>query len=232
MTYNLDKDAADRRDALRVIRDARPDVVCFQEASREWIEYLRAALSHEYPYAVFNQPRIGYDGVGVLSRYPIPRHAILDRAPGGWFPSLRFTVDSPLGSVEVLNVHLRPPATDGGNKLVGYFTSPAQRRREVETLVRQLDPALPHIVLGDFNEGDDGSAVRFLQTNARLSDSLSQFDRRSATWKGRFAGMSLSERADHILYSSELHAFDARALPETASDHDPVLAVIGRERRP
>jgi len=39
--------------------------------------------------------------------------------------------------------------------------------------------------------------------------------------------MRLTDRPDHVMYSGELRCFEARVIPEIASDHDPVLAVIG-----
>jgi endonuclease/exonuclease/phosphatase family metal-dependent hydrolase len=164
----------------------------------------------------------------VLSKHPIAAHEILDKAPGGWFPSQRFTLETPLGPVQFLNVHLRPPATDSGNKVIGYLTTGGTRRREITHLVAQLDPALPRIVLGDFNDGDDSSALKFLEKQG-YQNALPQFDAKTPTWRGRHLGLDLKDRPDHVLYSPPLHAYGARVIPETSSDHDPVLAVIGRK---
>src|SRR5437899_2938338 len=68
LTYNLDKDSANREAALAVIETADPDVIFFQEASAEWQELLTSKLRGRYPHVSFNQPKIGYDGIGMMSK--------------------------------------------------------------------------------------------------------------------------------------------------------------------
>jgi endonuclease/exonuclease/phosphatase (EEP) superfamily protein YafD len=82
------------------------------------------------------------------------------------------------------------------------------------------------IVTGDFNEGDGGQAVSLLKSKGFV-DALPEFDRKTSTWQGEYKGFHLTERPDHVLYSSSLRCFEARVIPEKASDHDPVLAVVG-----
>jgi len=104
--------------------------------------------------------------------------------------------------------------------------TPGVRRQEIEGLLRQLKPDLPTLVVGDFNEGDGGQAVGFVR-HSGFTDALPEFDRKSSTWQGTYKGLHFSERADHVLYSPVLRCFDARVVPERASDHDPVIATIG-----
>jgi endonuclease/exonuclease/phosphatase (EEP) superfamily protein YafD len=226
LTYNLDKDSANREAALALIEKADPDVIFFQEASAEWQELLTSKLAGRYPHASFNQPKIGYDGIGMMSKFPIVEERWLDKIGGGWFPSQLLVLETPLGRVHLLNVHLRPPSSDTGNKVVGYLTTGGVRRQEIEGLYGQLRPLGPTIVVGDFNEGDGGQAVEWLK-GKRLTDALPEFDRKSSTWQGQYLGMHLTDRPDHVMNSADLRCFEARVIPETASDHDPVLAVVG-----
>jgi len=131
--------------------------------------------------------------------------------------------------MQFLNVHLRPPATDGGNKIIGVFTAGGPRKRETASLLTHLRPGLATIVLGDFNEGDRGGSVSLIKSKA-FTDCLPQFDAHTPTWRLPSGLIRISERADHILYSAELHCTDARVIPESASDHDPVLAILGKAR--
>jgi endonuclease/exonuclease/phosphatase family metal-dependent hydrolase len=162
----------------------------------------------------------------MMSKFPIVGEKWLAKSGGGWFPSQLLVLQTPMGNVQFLNVHLRPPSSDNGNKVVGYLTTGGVRRQEIEGLYGQLRPLGPTIVVGDFNEGDSAQAVEWLK-GKKLTDALSEFDRKSSTWQGQFMGMHLTDRPDHVMYSPELRCFEARVIPETASDHDPVLAVMG-----
>jgi endonuclease/exonuclease/phosphatase (EEP) superfamily protein YafD len=226
LTYNVDKDSADRDAGIELIRQLDPDVICFQEASAEWQELIRSRLGDRYRHMSFNTPQTGYDGMGVASRFPVVEEGWLAKAGGGWFPAQLIVLQAPLGRVQVLNVHLRPPSSDTGNKLTGYFTTPGVRRREIEGLLRQLKPDLATLVVGDFNEGDGGQAVRYVRESG-FTDALPEFDRKTSTWQGTYKGLHFSERADHVLYSPTLRCFDARVVPESASDHDPVMVTVG-----
>jgi endonuclease/exonuclease/phosphatase (EEP) superfamily protein YafD len=229
MTYNLDKDSADRDAGIELIRQLDPDVICFQEASAEWQELIRSQLGDRYRHISFNTPQSGYDGMGIASKFDIEEDVWLSKSGGGWFPAQNVVLKSPLGRLQVLNVHLRPPSSDTGNKLTGYFTTPGVRRQEIEGLLGQLKPDLPTLVVGDFNEGDGGQAVGFMR-HSGFTDALPEFDRNTSTWQGTYKRLHFTERADHVLYSAHLRCFEAKVIPERASDHDPVLVTIGPAR--
>lgn len=230
MTFNLDVDAPERESALKAIEEAGADVVCLQEVSPDWERALAARFRARYPEMRFVRAPNPYGGAAILSRFPVHRHAEIPIAPGGWFPSQWAVVETPLGLVQVLNVHLRPPATDGGNKVIGVFTSGGPRKREVAEILSKLEPGVATIVAGDFNEGDGGGAVGVVRGRG-LADCLSQFDKHTQTWRMRGGGLiRLAERADHVLTSKELHCTEARVIQEASSDHDPVVAVLGRAR--
>lgn len=227
MTYNLFKDSTRREAALDVIAAHDPDVIFFQEASDEWQALLRWRLAARYPYAAFNRPVNGYDGIGMMSKVPILENRWLAPTGGGWFEHQRVLLETPVGRVQVLNVHLRPPVSDGGSNLVGYFSTGGVRKREMSDLRAQLTPRVATLVVGDFNEGDDGGAVKELRA-AGFGDALREFDRSTPTWRGTWNGMTFTERPDRVTYSGGLKCFEARVIAEEASDHDAVLAVIGR----
>ena len=56
---------------------------------------------------------------------------------GGWFPAWLLRVDSALGSLQVLAVHLRPQLSESGGIVSGVLTTPPVRRRE---MTKYLDP--------------------------------------------------------------------------------------------
>lgn len=80
--------------------------------------------------------------MGLLSRYPVVSLQHLDSV-GGMFFAWRVVLDTKLGRIQVLNVHLRPPISDGGSWVVGYFSTRDNRLREIENHAAALDPKLP-----------------------------------------------------------------------------------------
>jgi endonuclease/exonuclease/phosphatase (EEP) superfamily protein YafD len=82
----------------------------------------------------------------------------------------------------------------------------------------------PVIVLGDFNEGDGGRAVRLLRGRG-FASALARRDPSTATWHWRTSLGTLGTRLDHILYRG-LSLKGAQVLPGAASDHFPVEAVF------
>jgi len=96
---------------------------------------------------------------------------------------------------------------------------------EMQALARQLDPKLLTLIVGDFNERNDGNATRFL-TSQGYVDALPQFDRDTPTWHGEIYGVSTSYRDDHVMLSRDLSCIGARVISRGESDHYPVAATI------
>ncbi len=232
MTYNVNYDTPPAQTA-DVIQNADPDIVFLQESTRDWEAYASAHLNEQFPYRRFHhEPYAG--GMGILAKHPIVE-AFYEKPPAGWMHGWAITAETPLGQVQFLAVHLRPAASgQGGLTYLNYFRLGTVHPQEIEFLYTKLTKpigdapapaALPMIVIGDFNEGDDGAAIAYLKQK-NLSDSLAAFDQNTNTWHGKVAGISLSERCDHILHSVELKCIDAAALKQGGSDHYPVFAVF------
>jgi len=137
--------------------------------------------------------------------------------------------ETPIGPVQVANVHLRPPLNEQGRaSLVSYFRTGDIRRKEIREIHRDVDPELPVLFAGDFNEHEKGDAVGLLR-DLDFVDALSEFDRYTNTWEWNVGPSSLCKlrnRYDHILYSPRLRCLQARVIRGGASDHYPVLAVF------
>src|SRR5262245_59404048 len=130
MTYNVNYGIPGDGPTLAAIEAGKADVVFLQEINKPWIDSLRATFAAAYPHMVF-YPRGGAGGIGVMSRLPIRAQQLIPREEeDGWFPALRLILDSPLGPVQVLVVHLRPPVSDGGSFVAGHFSSPAIHEKE------------------------------------------------------------------------------------------------------
>jgi endonuclease/exonuclease/phosphatase (EEP) superfamily protein YafD len=170
-----------------------------------------------------HQPGAG--GMGFLSKRALVERRYI-RPEAGWFPAWLVEAATPVGPVQLMNVHLRPALSERGSVGVGpYFSSKKVRLQEVKALHEHLTAKVPALILGDFNEGDSGSAVAWL-CEQQFTDALREFDRKTNTWRWRAKYITLSGRLDHILYSEGLHCLSARVLEAGASDHLPVLAVF------
>jgi hypothetical protein len=137
-----------------------------------------------------NEPDDRADGVTVFSKYPI-RNArrIAPQDKGGFTaccsrsnrPVARASIKRPLAAADQLSQQ--------GD---GYFTVEPIHVREVQALDKFLDPSLPTLVVGDFNEGNTGKATRWLATNRDLIDALPEFDFHSPTFHGPVAGVPIT----------------------------------------
>jgi endonuclease/exonuclease/phosphatase family metal-dependent hydrolase len=233
MTYNVYYEKVSDETA-NVIRDSSAGIVCLQESTQAWEDKIRAEAGDRFPYIQFRHESYA-GGSGVLSRYPIET-LFYEQAPASWFHGWGFVVDTPAGKIKGLNLHLRPVTGGGGGplKYLNYFRLGSIHTREVEYLHRKLesfDPEnkLPTIILGDFNESDDGRAIAWLRSRG-LSNALEAFDPSSYTWHGRIYGIALSARPDHILHSSQFKTVDAGIVKDGASDHRAVMAVLSRQQ--
>ena len=229
LTYNVNWGAADPAGVLRAIALADADIVCLQETTPVWERHLRPRLADTYPHIEFRHwPGAG--GLAVFCKQPLRHKAFVTRKVG-WFPGWVVVAGTPAGDVQVMNVHLRPPLSDRGSASVGaYYSTRKVRLQELRDLFPHLDPDLPSLVAGDFNEKESAPGVSWLIEQG-MADALSQFEPGAVTWKWpvAYGAVTLKGRYDHILCSKHLRCVGARVLPVEASDHLPVLAVFQAE---
>ncbi len=224
-TYNVNFGLGGDPEGVAAIRRTRAQVVLLQETTPAWERALRAALSRRYPFMAFRHAGAA-GGLGILSRHPFDDGDLI--APTvGWFPAWRVVVHSPVGDVQVLNVHLRPPVSDGGSFVSGYFSTPSLRRAEIASFFPALEPSLPTLVAGDFNEDEGGHAARWLEARGFRSV-LPQYRPGDKTWRWALGFLPLSARLDHVFFDARLEPLEARVVKAGRSDHLPVFAAFVR----
>lgn len=224
MTYNVNYGLAGDEDTLAAFSDGWADLVVLQETTEAWERAVRAALSDEYPHMAFRHC-CGAGGLAILSKRPLEERAYLPATGGGWFPAWHLVADTPIGPVQVLGVHLRPNLSEGGSVVSGVLTTPPIREREIAAHVESLDPEVPTLVLGDFNEGASGRAIAYLKDRG-FTSALTEFDTSQETWRWTTSLGTIDAQLDHIVYSRNLKALEARALPRGNSDHLPVIGIF------
>lgn len=227
MTYNINWGGGQPERTIEVIRRSNSDIVCLQETHTEWQCYLQQELGELYPFMEFREtPNRAGGGLAFLSK---TKGRQIDYIPSEntFFDAWIMQFDTAAGPVEILNVHLHPPVNESGSFGVsGYFGSQDRRSEEIQRFYPYFTGEVPRIVAGDFNEGDDGDAVKWLADRG-MTDALAEFDRSTKTWRWKTSLMTLQSRLDHIVYSSELYCFRCQVIPYTGSDHYPLCGLWG-----
>lgn len=221
LTYNVNYGMAGDPETLEALRNANADLVLLQETTESWEAVLRGELRARYPYMSFRHC-CGAGGLAVLSKTRFSEHQYF-AAPEAWFPAWRLLVETRLGPVQVLNVHLRPQISDSGSVVSGYFTTPPVREREIAAYASTLKRDLPTLVVGDFNENDSGRALTYLKQRGFRS-ALPEFDPGADTWRWQTSLGEVNAQLDHIVYDPSLDPLSATVIEAGSSDHYPVLA--------
>ncbi len=229
VTYNINWGGPNPQQVARFLLHADADIICLQETHRQWEAFLRTRLADSYPYNSFHSSG-GAGGIAFMSKHPLSNVRLL-KADAGWFPALIADVKTELSSVQVLNVHLKPPLNDDASVTVSaYYESPEIHRRELTYFLQSADMDAPLIIAGDFNENERRKAIRGLLRDG-FTDALSLFDKTSETWSWRLLpGFTLKNRYDHILFNRHFRCTGAKMVDVRANDHRPVLAVLVRNK--
>jgi endonuclease/exonuclease/phosphatase (EEP) superfamily protein YafD len=225
-SYNVNFGVAGDESTVTAIERIDADLVLLQETNAAW-EKAFARLS--YPHRRFRHPtRKGgpAGGLAILSRFPIEH---IDELPsrGGFFVAWRALIATPHGRIQVLNVHLRPPITDGGSWVAGYFTTSGNRLEEIEHHLAALDPTIPTLIAGDFNEerGPGRALARALSDG--YGDVLTTLGD-VPTWRWTVAGVTLRMQLDHLLHDVHFVPVRAKVVDAGRSDHLPIWADFER----
>jgi len=228
VSYNVNFGLAGDPNGVRAVGPIKADLVFLQETNEAWEAAFVDAFGRRYPHHRFTHPKDWpAGGMGVLSRFPIESITELPTV-GGFFFAWRVIVDTNLGRIQVLNVHLRPPMSDGGSWVVGYFSTRENRLEEIEHHIAALDKKLPTIIVGDFNEEGDGLALGRL-SQLGFGDAIAQFAPKQPTWQWRLSsGMTLKFQLDHILHDVHFVPVAARVVEAGQSDHKPIWADFER----
>jgi endonuclease/exonuclease/phosphatase family metal-dependent hydrolase len=225
VTYNVNWGFLHPDKVARYLAVENADVVCLQETHRYWKESLSAKLLKRYPYGKFREwGKAG--GIAIISKYEL-YDANLIEPNDNWFPAFYAWVDTPIGKIQILNVHLKPPLSEEGKVSAGaYLKTGDEHLMELDWFLGRTDPNQPMIILGDFNGNEKDKAIRRL-IETGWTDALSRYDKKTNTWVWKTsAGLEIKNRYDHILYNGFLDCTAARVTNIEASDHFPVTAVI------
>ncbi|MFJ3309972.1 poly(A) polymerase [Streptomyces sp. NPDC086549] len=149
--YDSDRiDTARRRPLLlTALEEADADVIALQEVEPKLLAMLLAAPWVRAGYTVGTDPRgrhVDDTGLLLLSRLPVREAGRHELGPHKAVTAV--TVETASGPLVIANTHLSSDHSDNG---------PARRQAELARLAKGLAGVdAPLILLGDFNDGDDG----------------------------------------------------------------------------
>lgn len=221
LSYNVNFERYDPA-TVEAIAAADADVVFLQETTAEWETALRARLGGVYPTIEF-RPHDPDGGMAVLSRGALTTNS-WRASPVGNFPAWCLSVDTPVGPLQVLHVHLHPPLDEGG-LLTGYFTTGGKRRTEMASHLGCFSTP-PDLVVGDFNE-EEGDAVDLVFAQG-LRDAADAFPPPRRTWEWEHWSGQLVGRPDHVFHGDAFVPASVDVREAGASDHRPLLVELRR----
>jgi endonuclease/exonuclease/phosphatase family metal-dependent hydrolase len=226
MTYNIYVGVRDVEATVAAIRAGKADVVFLQETTEEWEGHLRRELGSEYPHVSFRALDTKLQrGIGILSKYPFQDIAWIP-SPLGWNCCRVVHLDVGGRKIQVLAVHLKPPFVDRQFRisLLVAIGTRAKHILEIRDAYRHLTEGLPTLVLGDFNEGKLGGAVRWLKEEKGFRDAVTPHDPKTLSWHQDLGFAHPGARIDHILHSPQFVSEAGKVHQVGPSDHFPVTA--------
>ena len=222
-SYNINFGNGHAPQTVDTIASLGTDIVLLQETTAHSEAAIRARLEDEYPEIRFHHCcRAG--GLGVLSKWPILDAEVLE-PDIGFFPAWWVRVQTPAGPLVLVDVHLRPPISDGGSWVVGFFSTRHVRAREIAAIWLDVPKDDPILFAGDFNEDADGLAVALLADKG-LHSALPRFHPKVNTWHWRVGATDLKMMLDHVVYGPPLQPVDAKVVRGGLSDHEPVVVTF------
>jgi endonuclease/exonuclease/phosphatase family metal-dependent hydrolase len=249
--YNWSQNVNSRDEMMDIIKQEAPDVLCLQEfftRDQEKMDNLKRVINlleengyHYHFEETIRRKEINYWGLATFSRFPITGKG---RIPfegedillnGAMYSDL----DVNGKTIRVYNVHLQSihfrredyayieqfaaekvPEMEGTRKIAARLKWAFQKRAvQAKDLAERVE-ASPHpvIVCGDLNDPPVSYTYQVISNG--LTDPFQEVGNGiGKTYKGPFP----SFRIDHILVDESIIPVSYRTIPETWSDHYPVV---------
>jgi endonuclease/exonuclease/phosphatase family metal-dependent hydrolase len=221
-TFNVEQSHFSDPPTVEAIGAADADIICLQEIQPQWEAVIRERYADEYPEMLFHSA-LGSDGLGIISRYPLHDQGF-HAAPTEWHPAWHVMVDTPMGPVQVLEVHLRSVFRGEPGKLESYLTLSQDHLLSIQQFSADCLQDLPTFVAGDFNEEPDGSAIHYLQDKG-YRNALPLYHPGQGTWRNPPA-WQFEQTIDHILFNRFFDPLNAWVEDRGNSDHIPVVVHV------
>lgn len=226
MTYNLHNGFSNMGDLemealAQTIEDQAPDIVVLQEVSRGWlisgrldmITWLSERLNMNYVFGPTADPLWGS---AILSRYPVVEFSNHDLPPRNLYLLRGFiSAEIDIGGNEYLNLiatHFHHVVEDSNTRIP-----------QAHSIVDFWNGTSRTVLLGDLNADPDTPEMKIIE-EAGLLDTMGGKESSSIF---TFHSTDPNRRIDYIWISPDLIALNTYVPFSNASDHLPVVAVIG-----
>jgi endonuclease/exonuclease/phosphatase (EEP) superfamily protein YafD len=224
-TFNVEDGKETDASTVEAIGATHADLICLQETGDGWVKVIQERYASEYPYMLFEPGGTG--GLAVLSKQRLMSREVYPGEAGG-HPSWALFAETPAGWFSLLNVHLRSLYAAKKGLIGDYLTWGSDHVTQLESLVtnsgrEEMVRSLPRMVLGDFNDGENGDAVDYLESTG-LTDALPLFHPGQYTWRHPSLAGQFNEALDHVLFDEWVEPLNAYTLNRGNSDHIPVVA--------
>lgn len=227
-TFNVLQSNYDDPPTVEAIGAADADLVVLQEIQPPWEARIRERYAEQYPEMLIHAD-LGAHGLAILSKYPLHDQGF-HYIPPDEHPAWHVLADTPMGVVQVLNVHLRSLFRGRSTKLESYTTLDQDHLREINLFSSDCLQGLPTIVAGDFNEEPDGTAIHYLEDKG-FKNALPLYHPGQGTWRNPPA-WQLEQTIDHILFNEHFEPLNAWVEQLGNSDHIPVLCHLEQKEPP
>lgn len=223
LTYNVYVGNPDVAGTARLIERIDADVVVMQETTPAFADEVRRRLGDRYPYMEFHVGPLG-NGPGVLAR-SAPSTAHYAPSTIGMNGVWVGTFGMGGRAVQIVDVHLHPTLPKSTNPIdvaSEYRRAEAVRVAQLDELRAVLDPAVPAVLIGDFN-ALPGSPTLVRLRELGWSDGLAGS---AAATEPTYQLRGLGFHIDHILVPTGVACNAPAIVREGTSDHVPVTATL------
>lgn len=220
LAFNVQYDSPHPERSLDLIDTESADLVCLTEITPAFAAALQKRLGTRYPHHVVHTAS-GTWGVGLWSRVPLTDAAIVEQRPHR-MPGAIATVRLRGKRVRVACVHLFPPGAQRNRaSLVQAMGENAQLRKEQARSWTTRLGSGPALVMGDFNEGPDGEALRIFQSAGFVNGCPNC----TPTFPGPSSPWPALVQIDHVL-ARGIHVSDGGTVRGGGSDHFAIRARV------
>ncbi|WP_436493364.1 endonuclease/exonuclease/phosphatase family protein [Actinokineospora sp. HUAS TT18] len=218
MSANLLFGGADTATLLRLIRDARVDVLTLQELTPQALAKLDdGGLAGLLPHRV-GQALPGASGSMIFAKVPLRQIVLVE---GTLFAQPAAVVDlSGQTDVEIVSVHVCPPVENADDR--------ARWISDLRGLPSPDSKGRPRILAGDFNATLDHQAFMEVLDRGYSDSAELTGEGMRPTWSQFPYGPPVT--IDHVLIDRRLGAAEVKVYDLPGSDHNAVLAEIAIPR--
>ena len=200
--FNLLASNKDFESTINSITKIDPDIISFQELTKDWDDIFINDLNINYPFSI-KETNDGVFGIAIYSKY------LLFDATIKYInniPYIKGKININNNIINILCAHTMPPINENAYKL---------RNKQLSILAKEItNNNYPSFYIGDFNIVPWSNEMILFKKETNTFDSRCFFQ---ATYPSY--NLLLGVPIDYILYPKEYHCIKFKLIKKTSSDH-------------